>query len=51
MGKFEKNNPGIAVKVLFNSKKGIYTACILDRNGKCSKQANLLIIVDEENRH
>ena len=25
IGKFEKNNLGIAVNVLFNSKKGIYT--------------------------
>ena len=26
IGKFEKNNPGIAVNVLFNKKKSIYTA-------------------------
>ena len=26
IGKLEKNNPGIAVNVLFNKKKSIYTA-------------------------
>ena len=48
---FEKNNHGIAVKVLYTSKKGIYTACRLKCNGNCSKQANLLMIADGEYRH
>ena len=51
IGKFDKNNPGIAVNVLFNKKKSIYTARRSGLNGKCSKQVNLLIVVDGENRH
>ena len=51
IGKFERNNPGIVVDVLLNSKKGQYTAYKLERNRKCSKQANLLMIVDGGNRH
>ena len=46
-----RSNPDIAVNVLFNSKKGIYTAGRSEINGKCSKQVNLLMIVDGENRH
>ena len=51
--KFEKNNPGIAVNVLFSNKKSqnIYTARTSERNVKCKKQFNLLIIVDGEKRH
>ena len=51
--KFEKYNPGIAVNVLFCKKKSqnIYTVCRSERNMKCKKQVNLLIIVDGENRH
>ena len=51
--KFEKNNPGIAVNVLFNNKKNqnINTACRSERNVKCKKQVNLLMIVNGENRH
>ena len=52
--KFEKNNPGIAVKVLFSKKKkqNIYTARRSERNVKCinKKQVNLLMIVDGEKR-
>ena len=51
IGKFERNNPGIAVNMLFNKKKSIYTARSSEFNGKCSKQINLLMIVDGENRH
>ena len=51
IGKFEKNNLGIAVNVLFNSKKGIYTVWISDLNWKYGKQSNLLMVVDGENRH
>ena len=51
IGKFERNNPGIAVNVLSNKKGSIYTAHKSELNGKCSKQVNLLMIVDGENRH
>ena len=46
--KFEKNKPGIAVNVLFCKKKSqnIYTVRRSERNMKCKKQVNLLIIVD-----
>ena len=51
--KFEKKNPGIAVNALFSIKKNqnIYTARRSERNVKCKKQVNLLMIVDRENRH
>ena len=51
--KFEKNNPGIAVNVLFSNKKSqnIYTARTSERNVKCKKQFNLLIKADGEKRH
>ena len=51
IGNFEKNNSEIELKMLFNSKKGIYKAQRSELNGKCSKQANLLMIVNGENRH
>ena len=51
--KFEKKNPGIAVNALFSIKKNqnIYTARRSERNVKCKKQVNLLMVVDRENRH
>ena len=51
--KFEKNNPGIAVCMLFSIKKyqNIYTARRSERNMKCKKQVNSLMIVDGEKRH
>ena len=51
--KFEKNNPDIAVNALFSKKKNqnIYTARRSERNVKCKKQVNLLMIVDGEKRH
>ena len=51
--KFEKNNSGIAVNVLFSKKKNqnIYKARRSERNVKCKKQVNLLMIVDGEKRH
>ena len=51
--KFEKNNPDIAVNVLLsnNKKSNIYTAHRSERNVKCKKQFNLLMIVDGEKRH
>ena len=49
IGKSEKNNPDIAVNVLFSNKKNIYTARRSERNVKCKKQVNLLMIVDGEN--
>ena len=49
--KFEKNNPDIAVNMLFSNKKNIYTAHRSKHNMKCKKQVNLLMIVDGENRH
>ena len=51
IGKFEKNNPEIAVNVLFVSKKSIFIARRSEFNSKRSKQVNLLMIVDGENRH
>ena len=49
----KKNNPGIAVNVLFSNNKNqnIYTARRSERNVKCKKQVNLLMIVDGEKRH
>ena len=51
--KFEKNNTGIVVNVLFSNKKSqnIYTAGRSERNVKCKKQVNLLMIVNGEKRH
>ena len=51
--KFEENNPGIAVNVFLSNKKNqnIYTAHRSERNVKCKKQVNLLMIVDGEKRH
>ena len=53
--KFEKNNPGIAVNVLFSNKKSqkknIYTVRRSEHNVKSKKQVNLLMIVDGEKRH
>ena len=49
--KFEKNNPGIVVNVLFSNKRSIYPARRSERNVKCKKQVNLLMIVDGEKRH
>jgi len=51
IGKFEKNNSGIAVNVLFESRNEIYIARRSDYNSKHSKQVNLLMIVDGKNRH
>ena len=45
IGKFEKNNPQVAINVLFVSKKSIYIARRSDFNSK-RQQANLLMIVD-----
>ena len=51
--KFEKNNPGIEVNVLFSNKKSqnICTVCMSERTVKCKKQVNLLMIEDGEKRH
>ena len=51
--KFEKNNPGIAVNVLFSKNKSqiIYTVRMSEHNIKCRKQVNLLMIQDGEERH
>ena len=50
--KFEKNNPGIAVNVLFSNKKNqhIHKARRSERNVKCKKQVNLLMVVDGESK-
>ena len=48
IGRFEGNNPGIAVNVLFNKKESIYIARRSELNGECSKQVNLLMAVDGE---
>ena len=53
--KVEKNNPDIAVNVLFNSKKNqkknIYTVRRSGRKEKCKKQVHLLMIQDDEKRN
>ena len=51
--KFEKNNPGIAVNVLFSKKKSqnIYTVRRSKHNVECKKQVNLLMIEDGGKRH
>ena len=53
VSKFERNNDGIAVNVLFSNVKykDIYSACRSEFNGKCKKQVNLLMVVDAEKRH
>ena len=51
LGKFERNNPGIAVNVLFNKKESIYTARRSELNGSCRNQVNLLMIVDNSRLH
>ena len=43
IGKFEKNNSGIAVNVSFNSKKCAYISRGAGLDGKCCKQASQLI--------
>ena len=50
---FEKNNPGITGNVLFSNKKSqnIYAARRSERNVKCKKQVNLLMIEDGGKRH
>ena len=53
--KFQKDNPGIAVNVLFSNKKSprkdIYTVHRSEHNVKCKKHVNLLMIEDGEKRH
>ena len=53
--KFEKNNPGIAVNMLFSNKKGqkknIYTVRRSEPNVKCKKHVNLLMIENGEKWH
>ena len=51
IGKFERNNPSIAINVLFNKKESICTICRSELNGKCCKQVSLLMMVDGKNRH
>ena len=50
IGKFEKENPEIAVNVLFASKKSVYIARRSSYNCK-RRRVNLLLIVDGEKRH
>ena len=47
----ERNDPGIAINVLFNKKESIYMVHRSEINGKCKKQVNLLMVVDGEKRH
>ena len=53
--KFEKNNPGITVNVLFSNKKhqkkNIYTVHRSEHNVKCKKHVNLLMIEDGKRMH
>ena len=53
MDKFEKNDLGIAVNVLFSNKKSqnIYTARSSKHNVRCKKQVNLLMTEDGGKRH
>lgn len=46
--KLEKSNTGIAINVLLNSKKGIYTALGSEFNRTGGKQVNLSMIMDGE---
>ena len=50
---FERNNPGIAVKVFSSNQKNqnIYTARRSECNVKCNKQVNLLMVMSGEKRH
>ena len=48
--KFEKNDPGIGVNVLFSNKGSLCTSRRYERNVNCKKQVNLLMI-DGEKRH
>ena len=47
---FEESNTGVTVNMLFNSEKSIYEARRSELNGKCSRQANLLMTVNGEKR-
>ena len=53
--RFQKNNPGIVVNVLFSNKKSPkedkYTVCRSERNMNCKKQLDLIMLVDSEERH
>ena len=51
--KFENNNPGIAVNVLFSNNKSqnIYTIRRSEHNMECKKQVNILMIEDGGKRH
>ena len=53
--KFENNNAGIAVNVLFRNetspKKDIFTVRRSEHNVKCKKQVNLLMIEESKKRH
>ena len=49
--KLQKKCPGTTVSLLHNGKKSTYTARRSKVNRKCSKQANLFMIADGENRH
>ena len=53
INKFDKSNRGITVNVLFSKKKSqnIYAARRSERNVKCKKQVNLLMIVCGEKRN
>ena len=53
VNKFENNNPGIVVNVLFSKRKSqnIYTLRRSEHNVKCKKQFNLSIIEDGEKRY
>ena len=53
INKFEKNNPGIAVNLLFSKKKSqnIYTVGRSEHNMECKKQVNLLMIEDGGKGH
>ena len=51
LDKFEKNNPDVAVNVLFTGKKDIFIARKSKFNSGRNKQVNLLMIIKDENRH
>lgn len=51
ISKFEKNNPKIAVNVMFINQKSIHIARRSGFNSKRSKQVKLLMITVGEKRH
>ena len=45
---FDKNNPTIALNILYTKKKEIFRAYIPKQNSTCEKQIIILMIPNEE---